>query len=278
MSIPLYVVDAFTSTLFHGNPAGVCLLENWLPDDVLEGIAAENNLPETAFLVAQREGWHLRWFTPTVEIPLCGHATLASAFVLNRLYPDRERFDFHTLSGDLSVTCNEGLFTLDFPARTLEAASVQQKLDVEGALAQSVVALTRAATTLIAELVDENAVQSLQPNLPRIAALDCSGLIITARGTQSDFVSRFFAPSIGIDEDPVTGSAHCGLVPYWSEKLGRKHLHARQLSKRGGEIFCNLREDRVLMSGHAVLYSRGEIYPFQEEQLPDLAGLQHAHR
>lgn len=269
MSIPLYVVDAFTSKMFHGNPAGVCLLDAWLPDTTLEDIAAENNLPETAFLVPQWEGWHLRWFTPTVEIPLCGHATLASAFVLNMLHPERRQFDFHTLSGDLVVTCKDALFTLDFPARSLGQESDTE--EVEKALGQSVVALTRAGTTLIAELQDEHAVQYFQPNLTRIAALDCSGLVITARGSQSDFVSRFFAPSIGIDEDPVTGSAHCGLVPYWSERLGKKHLHARQLSKRGGELFCNLREDRVLMSGYAVLYSRGEIYPLQQgEMLPDL--------
>src|SRR5690606_13894853 len=212
MSIPLYVVDAFTSNLFHGNPAGVCLLENWLPDDVLEGIAAENNLPETAFLVPQWEGWHLRWFTPTVEIPLCGHATLASAFVLRQLQPERRQFDFHTLSGDLSVTCKDELYTLDFPARSLNPETDVE--EVETALGQAVVSLTRAGTTLIAELRDENAIQYFQPNLHRIAALDCSGLVITASGSQSDFVSRFFAPSIGIDEDPVTGSAHCGLVPY----------------------------------------------------------------
>ena len=263
MSIPLYVVDAFTSKLFHGNPAGVCLLDSWLPDDALEDIAAENNLPETAFLVPQWEGWHLRWFTPTVEIPLCGHATLASAFVLKRLHPERNHFDFHTLSGDLSVSCKDELFTLDFPARSLSLASEVE--EVESALAQPVIALTRAGTTLMAELQDENAVQYFQPNLPRIAALECSGLVITARGTQSDFVSRFFAPSIGIDEDPVTGSAHCVLAPYWAERLGKARLFARQVSARGGDLQLELKGERVAISGRVAPYLEGRL------EIPDEA-------
>lgn len=257
MPIPLYVVDAFTTQLFRGNPAAVCLLRSWLPDAQLEDIAAENNLSETAFLVPHEHGWHLRWFTPKVEIPLCGHATLASAFVLAHLYPEQEDFSFYSLSGELRVHRDKDLFTLDFPAHQLIPIPLKDGVDL--ALDVEVEEVTRAGRYLIAELKDEDTVINFKPDFRRIYPLDCSGLIITARGTQCDFVSRFFAPWAGINEDPVTGSAHCALTPYWTERLKKSKLHARQVSRRGGELFCELKDQRVLMSGYAVFFSKGEL-------------------
>jgi PhzF family phenazine biosynthesis protein len=257
MTLPFYVVDAFTTRLFHGNPAAVCPLEAWLPDALMQQIAAENNLSETAFLVSQANGWRLRWFTPTVEIELCGHATLASAFVLAQLEPARTQFSFYTLSGELTVTRNGELFTLDFPARVLTPLPREQEL--AKILGTEVLAVTDAANTWITELRDADTVRQLKPDFRSILTLDCRALVITARGDDCDFVSRFFGPKVGVDEDPVTGSAHCGLVPYWSAKLGKHTLQARQLSARGGELLCELRGDRVLMSGHAVQYSAGRI-------------------
>lgn len=258
MQLPLYIVDAFTATLFRGNPAAVCPLDAWLPEALMQSIAAENNLAETAFLVPEGTGWGLRWFTPRVEIDLCGHATLASAFVLARLLPAQTGFRFQTRSGELVVTRQGELFTLDFPALELEALAPQAA--VAAALGAPVLSLTRSARTWIAELADEVAVQTLQPDFRAILALDCRGVIVTARGTTCDFVSRFFAPKVGIDEDPVTGSAHCGLVPFWAARLGKTALLARQLSERGGELRCALRSNRVLMSGYAVLYSEGTLF------------------
>ena len=257
MQIPYYIIDAFTSRPFRGNPAAVCPLQAWLPDAVMQEIAAENNLSETAFLVPQGESWRLRWFTPVTEVDLCGHATLATAFVLSRLDGARTQFRFHTLSGELSVVRSGDLFTLDFPARTLvPLASSIQVADVLGTSVQSV---TAAAGIWIAELANESSVRNLRPDFARLRTLDCRALCVTADGDDCDFVSRFFAPKVGIDEDPVTGSAHCGLVPYWSAKLGKRTLHALQVSARGGELWCELRGDRVLMSGHAVQYAEGRI-------------------
>lgn len=258
MSLPLYIVDAFTATLFRGNPAAVCPLDVWLPEALMQSIAAENNLAETAFLVPEGKGWGLRWFTPRVEIDLCGHATLASAFVLATLQPTQTEFRFQTKSGELVVTCQGELFTLDFPVYELEALAPQPA--VAAALGAPVLSLTRFSRTWLAELADEHTVQTLQPDFKAILALDCRGVTVTARGTQCDFVSRFFAPKVGIDEDPVTGSAHCGLVPFWAARLGRTALLARQISARGGELRCELRGKRVLMGGHAVLYSTGAIH------------------
>ena len=257
MQIPYYIIDAFTSRPFRGNPAAVCLLQAWLPDALLQEIAAENNLSETAFLVPEGDGWRLRWFTPTTEIDLCGHATLATAFVLARLDGTRNHFRFHTLSGELSVLRTGDRFTLDFPARTLmPLSSAPQVADILGT---SVLSVTAAAGIWIAELDNERSVRNLRPDSSRLRMLDCRALCVTARGEDCDFVSRFFAPKVGIDEDPVTGSAHCGLVPYWSEKLGKSTLHALQVSPRGGELWCELRGSRVLMSGHAVHYAEGTI-------------------
>jgi PhzF family phenazine biosynthesis protein len=258
VNLPLYIVDAFTSTLFRGNPAAICPLDAWLPEDLMQAIAAENNLAETAFLVPEGSAWRLRWFTPRLEVELCGHATLASAFVLARARPAQTEFRFHTRSGELGVTRRGDLFTLDFPARELHSMPLQAAVDA--ALGVPVLALASAAGAYIAELADARAVQSLRPDFRAIAALDCRGIIVTARGETCDIVSRFFAPKAGIDEDPVTGSAHCALVPYWAPRLGSNRVHARQVSARGGELHCELRGDRVLMSGHAVLYSTATLH------------------
>ena len=258
MQLPLYIVDAFTSQLFGGNPAAVCPLTSWLPEPLMQQIAAENNLSETAFLVPDGPRWALRWFTPLVEIDLCGHATLASALVLSRMYPTQSEFRFATKSGELVVTRNDALFILDLPERPLQPLPLATELTAS--LGVPVLHVTRASRTLIAELPDAASVAAFKPDFSSIGQLDCAGLIITARGDDCDFVSRFFAPKMGVNEDPVTGSAHCGLVPYWSGKLGKTTLHAKQLSARGGELFCEYRSERVLMSGQGVLYSQGTIF------------------
>jgi PhzF family phenazine biosynthesis protein len=258
MDLPLYVVDAFTDRLFRGNPAAVCPLAQWLPDATMQSLAAENNLAETAFLVPDGKGWGLRWFTPCVEIDLCGHATLASAFVLARRDPARSEFRFQTRSGELVVTRDADIYTLDFPARDVQALSPQPAL--EAALGARVLDQHVAANVWIAELESAAAVQGLRPDFRALAALDCSAVSVTARGHDCDFVSRFFAPKAGIDEDPVTGSAHCGLVPLWAAQLGKTQFDARQLSARGGELRCELRGSRVLMSGRAVLYSTATVH------------------
>lgn len=257
MKLPLYVVDAFTSQVFRGNPAAVCPLDSWLDEELMQNIAAENNLAETAFVVRAGEGWRLRWFTPLVEVDLCGHATLATAFVLAKLDPSLHDFRFQTRSGELRVTREDDRYTLDFPVRTLTALAPSAEL--AAALGCEVRQLTQAAQGAIAELASEDEVKRCQPDFAALKALPWSAISITARGSDCDFVSRFFAPKVGIDEDPVTGSAHCGLMPYWVEKLGRTQLSAKQLSRRGGELLCELRGERVLMTGSAVLYSAGHI-------------------
>lgn len=262
MDIPLYVVDAFTNRHFQGNPAAICPLDAWLEDEVMQAIAAENNLSETAFLVPAGEAWELRWFTPTVEIDLCGHATLASAFVLSLDKATRaEQYRFLTKSGELSVRSSDDWFTLDFPARTLEAVNDDTALvgQVEAAVGIAPIDVTRAGTTVIARFRTEAEVVSLLPDFGRIHDIACHALIVTAPGTSHDFVSRFFAPRAGINEDPVTGSAHCGLIPYWHRITGKSELSARQVSRRGGELHCRYLGERVEMSGQAILFSKGKI-------------------
>ncbi|MDR0779592.1 MAG: PhzF family phenazine biosynthesis protein [Pseudomonadales bacterium] len=258
MKLPFYIVDAFTSRVFHGNPAAVCPLDAWPSDALMQRIAAENNLPETAFLVPEGTHWHLRWFTPLVEIELCGHATLASALVLALRNPTLNQFRFHTLSGELTVTREGDLYTLDFPVRELTPLATHPALGA--ALGCHVLHLTQSGHKhAIAELENETAVRTCRPDFAALKALPWSGINITARGSDCDFVSRFFAPKVGVDEDPVTGSAHCGLTPYWAATLGKTRLNARQLSARGGELTCELRGARVLMSGSGVLYSQGTL-------------------
>lgn len=256
MKIPYFVVDAFTSKPFHGNPAGVCPLTHWLSDATMQNIAAENNLAETAFFVPREGDYELRWFTPTVEMDLCGHATLASAFILfSELGFRGDTVRFHSRSGILSVAREDGVLTLDFPLRPSVPCGMPEAL-IAGLGAKPVEVLK--ARDYLAIFAKESEVRSLQPDFAALGRLDAK-VIVTAPGGDCDFVSRFFAPTFGVNEDPVTGSAHCTLIPYWSRRLGKTSLFARQVSQRGGELFCRLAGERVLIGGKAVLYSRGQI-------------------
>jgi PhzF family phenazine biosynthesis protein len=257
MKLPMYQVDAFTDQLFQGNPAAVCPLEAWLPDEMLQAIAAENNLAETAFLVPNGEAYHLRWFTPTVEVDLCGHATLASAFVLwERMGFTGDRVAFDTLSGRLWVSRKGDLIELDFPSRP--ADECQPAADLASALGGSPKEILAARDYLVVYGTEQE-VRDLKPDMSRLTQLDRFAVIVTAPGDGCDFVSRFFAPAQGIPEDPVTGSAHCTLTPYWSQRLGQTNLQARQVSARGGELYCQDLGDRVAIAGRAVLYLEGTI-------------------
>jgi predicted PhzF superfamily epimerase YddE/YHI9 len=257
MKLPYYQVDAFTKRPFSGNPAGVCLLEQWTDEASLQRISGENNLSETAFLVAKGQEYELRWFTPTMEVDLCGHATLASAFVLfTELKHKGSEVTFHTRSGVMHAEWDGEKVMLDFPSRPGKASAAPPALmDGLGYIPQEV----RKSRDYLAVLGDEEDVRALSPDFPKLATLDCLGVIATAAGKEVDFVSRFFAPGAGLNEDPVTGSAHCTLIPYWAEKLGKQTMVARQLSQRGGTIFCENRGERVGIGGHAVLYSRAEL-------------------
>ncbi len=255
--LPIYQVDAFAAEVFAGNPAAVCPLESWLPDAVLQAVAAENNLSETAFIVKTSAGYDLRWFTPAIEVDLCGHATLGSAFVVaTHLEPGADKVAFHSKSGPLTVTREGDLYTLDFPARPPER--IEDDGAVAAALGAAPVELWRAGKTM-AVLEDEAAVLAAAPDLAKVAALPGDGLIVTAPGARHDFVSRYFAPHAGIPEDPVTGSAHCVLAPYWARRLDKARLTARQVSQRGGELVVEDRGDRVLISGRVAPYLEGRI-------------------
>lgn len=257
MKAPYFQVDAFAREPFSGNPAGVCLLDKWLPDTQLQQIAFENGLSETAFVVLEKKSFALRWFTPTVEVDLCGHATLAAAHVLSEHMAFGEPWKFHTRSGLLTVSRMDGRLTLDFPARPAEAVA-EVPTDLVDGLGATPDAVLKSRDYL-AVFSSEKEVQALAPDFARIARLDCLGVIATAPGDTVDFVSRFFAPGAGVPEDPVTGSAHCTLVPYWAERLGQPKLAARQVSARGGDLWCELQGDRVLIGGHAVTYLEGQI-------------------
>lgn len=260
MRIPLYQVDAFTTRLFSGNPAAVCPLSEWLPEATMQAIAAENNLAETAFFVPQGEGYLLRWFTPTVEVELCGHATLASGYVVTRiLAPERSSVIFDTLkAGLLEVTREGNLLAMDFPVWPPEEKPADPRvLAALGARPiESYVA--RGRTLAVYDRAED--VAALRPDFAAMRRVDGADAIATAPGRDGvDFVSRYFAPNYGVDEDPVTGSAHCVLTPYWAARLGKEQLTARQISARGGELTCTLRGDRVTIAGHAVLYLEGAI-------------------
>lgn len=260
MKMPMYQVDAFASEVFFGNPAAVCLLDGWIDDQRLQAIAAENNLSETAYLVANDRGFELRWFTPVIEVALCGHATLASAFVLFacRNWPGRSiRFQTRR-SGELVVTRRIDLLEMNFPAiRCVSLATAPAGLaDALDTVPQK---LFTAGEDLLVVLDSEAAVRNVKPDFALLQRIPCRGVIITAKGEQNDFVSRFFAPRFGIPEDPVTGSAHCALIPYWADVLGKEQLHARQVSQRGGELFCTALGDRVVIAGKAVLYLEGTV-------------------
>ena len=262
MKLTVYQVDAFTNKVFGGNPAAIIPLQSWLDDELMQQIALENNLSETAFFVAiDGEGeasYHIRWFTPSLEIDLCGHATLASAYIIKTfLEPHVQEISFTTQkAGALKTYIKEGMYTLDFPTR------MPLKTKAPELLFQC---LHNAATIEVLKsrdyfvvLPNEEAVKNMEPDFSLMKQLN-AGVIITAKGHSADIVSRFFYPAAGIDEDPVTGSAHCNLIPYWSEKLGTTKIFAKQLSKRGGELWCEHKDDRVLMSGHCVLFMTGEI-------------------
>jgi PhzF family phenazine biosynthesis protein len=257
--IPYYQIDAFTGHVFSGNPAGVCLLDAWLDDATLLAIAAENNLSETAFLVADKQDYAIRWFTPKAEVDLCGHATLASALVVFT-YVDGSRgtVSFASKSGRLTVDREGDLLVLDLPSRrATPCASVSE--GVSRGLGARPAEVRVSVRDCLAVFADEAQVRGLRPDMAELAKLEQMGVIVTAPGSRSDFVSRFFAPSVGVPEDPVTGSAHCTLVPYWAERLGKCKLHAVQISERGGELFCEDCGDRVRMGGRAVVYLEGTI-------------------
>jgi PhzF family phenazine biosynthesis protein len=258
MDIPLYQVDAFTDRVFGGNPAAVCPLDRWLDDSVLQSIALENNLAETAFFIGQGDRRELRWFTPVCEMDLCGHATVAAAYVIMQiLEPGRREIRFDSRSGELAVTSDGKLYTLDFPSRP------PTRREVDPALEQALGARPRelwASRDWMAVFDSETEVRNLRPDMTALAKLETFAVIVTARGSDVDFVSRFFAPAAGVPEDPVTGSAHCTLIPYWADVLGKRSLRARQVSPRGGELWCSLEGDRVKISGHAVLFCEGTIH------------------
>ncbi len=259
MRLPLYQVDAFADGPFTGNPAAVCPLESWLPDTVMQAIAAENNLAETAFFVPEGDRYGLRWFTPATEVDLCGHATLASAYVIFRfLAPERQRVVFRTeKSGELSVTRDGERLALDLPSRPPEPCAAPAGL--ASALGRAP-AQVLAARDYLAIYEDPAEIAALAPDFAALARLDRFAVIVTAPGIGDiDFVSRFFAPAQGVDEDPVTGSSHCTLIPYWAARLGKTRLEARQLSRRGGALSCALDGDRVTIAGRAVLYLTGAI-------------------
>jgi len=257
MRLPLYQVDAFSKRRFAGNPAAICPLPKWLPDQTLLDIAAENNLAETAYFVAEPDGYRLRWFTPAVEVDLCGHATLAAAVVLmDCLGFGGDQVTFHSRSGPLTVARSGEIYTLDFPSRPGVSQPVSTELtEAIGATPQFVLA----ARDTMCVFESAAAVHALRPNMAALKALEPFGFIATAPGDDCDFVSRFFAPKQGINEDPVTGSAHCTLTPYWAARLGKSNLFARQISSRGGELWCEDRGGRVRIGGHGALYLTGFI-------------------
>ena len=258
MKIPIYQVDAFTDRPFSGNPAAVCPLEHWLPDGVLQGIAAENNLSETAYYISNADRYELRWFTPTVEVDLCGHATLAAAYVICEIRREcsAARLNFHCRSGPLAVDKEGDRYILDFPSRPPKECETD--IAVTGGLSAKPEQVL-AARDYLCVFETEEQVRNLRPDMARLAAIDRFAVIATAPGRDCDFVSRFFAPAQGVPEDPVTGSAHCTLIPYWAQRLGKTSLFARQVSSRGGELWCEDCGDRVRIGGSAVMFLQGQI-------------------
>ena len=265
MKIETYKVDAFTEKLFAGNPAAVCILKDWISDELMQNIAAENNLSETAFVVPEKHSYQIRWFTPTVEVDLCGHATLASAFILFEFFEkDKDSIDFYSpRSGELKVFKEGGKLFLDFPMDTLVMDKNFE--EIEKAIGSIPLEIYKGKADYIAVLKGQKDIEKLEPNLPEISKLKARGLIVTARGEAVDFVSRFFGPQSGVDEDPVTGSAHTSLIPLWSKKLGKDALTAAQLSKRGGALECRNKGERCFIGGNVTLFLKGEIYTENEK-------------
>ena len=257
MKLQIFQVDAFSDKLFSGNPAAVCPLNSWLKDTLMQKIAAENNLSETAFFTGQNDTFHIRWFTPSVEVDLCGHATLATAHVLfNHLNYDKRIIHFDSKGGSLAVRKDNEFITLNFPSTRLDISEASPVLI--RALGVNPVAVYE-SDDLFVLLSSEDEVAQLDPDFTLLSKLPSRGIIVTSAGKNCDFVSRFFAPAVGINEDPVTGSAHTKLIPFWAEKLNKETMTARQLSKRGGELFCTYLGERVEISGQAVTYLIGEI-------------------
>ena len=257
MPLEFHQVDAFSSQPFAGNPAMVYRLQQWLSDELMQKIAAEHNLAETAFVVHEGQCWRIRWFTPSTEVPLCGHATLASAHVLFEMYGETaERLQFDSRSGPLTVTREDGRLVLDFPR--YDPQPLAEPLPVAQALGCPVVEVWQ-TNELFVVLDSEQAVRDCRPDMVALAALPGLGVIVTAAGVEHDFVSRYFAPGIGIPEDPVTGSTHCSLIPYWAQRLGKDELRAFQCSSRGGELFCRLEGDRVKIGGYATRVASGTL-------------------
>jgi len=259
MKLTIYQVDAFAENVFQGNPAAVIPLENWIDNKLMQKIAMENNLSETAFFVKTDDGFHLRWFTPQFEIDLCGHATLASAYIIkNFLEPHLADISFTTpKAGLLKATAKDGMYTLDFPSRMPQLCEVPKQLFKSLNITTAVEVLKSRDYFVV--LPNEEAVKNSEPDFTLMKELDAIGVIVTAKGQSADVASRCFYPGAGIPEDPVTGSAHCNIVPYWSEKLNKTKLFCKQLSQRGGDLYCELQGDRVLMTGKCVLYLEGEI-------------------
>ncbi|MFK7775165.1 MAG: PhzF family phenazine biosynthesis protein [Saprospiraceae bacterium] len=255
----IYQVDAFTEKIFGGNPAAVCPLENWLPDDLMQNIAMENNLAETAFYVSKDNHFELRWFTPTTEVDLCGHATLASAHVIfSNGFDKNEVIFISPRSGELRVKKDGDKYTMNFPTDILEKVEAPTEL-IEG-LGISPIEVFKGKTDFMVIVENQTIIESLQPDLRSLEKLNARGTIVTAPGREADFVSRCFFPQAGVDEDPTTGSAHTSMIPYWSNKLGKIEMTAIQLSKRKGHISCKYLNDRVEISGHAKTYLIGHIY------------------
>lgn len=259
MNLTIYQVDAFAKEIFKGNPAAVCPLEDWIDAELMQKIALENNLSETAFFVKNADVYEIRWFTPTFEIDLCGHATLASAFVIFEILKAEEKLvKFRSQkSGELTVEKNGDRLTLDFPSRPVSPAVAPEGL-IE-AIGREPKEIYKARDYFLV-YENEQEIAQIKPDFTALLKIDAHGFIVTAKGENSDFVSRFFAPEVGVFEDPVTGSAHCNLIPFWAERLGKDELFAKQISARGGELFCKLEGDRVKIGGNAVLYLKGEIY------------------
>jgi PhzF family phenazine biosynthesis protein len=260
MKLTLYQIDAFTENVFAGNPAAVCILDAWLDDTIMQHIAMENNLAETAFLIKNPDHYVIRWFTPEIEVDLCGHATLASAYTLFRFFEvETTHLEFYSpRSGTLKVEKGDnGYLIMDFPKD--EAVVVPENMDINKAIGRIPIKTIKGKTDYMLIYDSQKEIEQISPNFHLLDQLDCRGVIVSAPGNQVDFVSRFFAPQCGITEDPVTGSAHTTLTPYWSEVLGKDKLTAKQLSPRGGDLHCEFLGERVKIAGKAILYMVGEI-------------------
>lgn len=263
MKYDIYQIDAFTNETFKGNPAAVVPLKVWPADKVMQNIALENNLAETAFFIPDGDNYGLRWFTPTVEMDLCGHATLATGYLIFEILgTDKKILRFQTLSGELTVEKEGDRYVMDFPSRPASPVDAPAGL-IEAIGAEPKEVLKANDYLLVFE--NQSQVKAIKPDLAALKEVASRGVIVSAPGDSSDFVSRFFAPAVGVDEDPVTGSTHATLIPYWAERLGKNELFARQVSSRGGVLFCEFKGDRVKIAGNAVIYLKGEIYVASEK-------------